>query len=254
MGMGVPAVGGGLGVVGVLVVLLLNVLGGGSGGGGIDIPALGPVDSGQPAGTVPPNDDAAQFAAFVVDDVQSSWAKVFSDAGRTYEPTKLVLYTGATSTGCGQGSAQMGPFYCPTDAKVYLDLDFYKELATRFGAPGDFAQAYVIAHEIGHHVQNLLGISDQVSSREDGIKLELQADCFAGVWGHAAQDEGNVIEPGDVEEGLAAAAAVGDDTLQREATGSVNPDTFTHGTSAQRTKWFKTGLTSGDPNACDTFS
>jgi predicted metalloprotease len=252
MGVGVPAVGGGLGVVGLLVVLLMNVLGGG-GGSGIDLPSLGTASApAQPGGTIPANDDAAQFAAFVMNDVQSSWEQVFADSGRSYEPTKLVLYTGATSTGCGQGSSGMGPFYCPSDARVYVDLDFYRELATRFGAPGDFAQAYVIAHEVGHHVQKLLGISDRVSSREDGIKLELQADCFAGVWGHAAQAEG-ILEQGDVEEGLGAAAAVGDDRLQKEATGSVNPDTFTHGTSAQRTKWFKTGFDAGDPNSCDTF-
>jgi predicted metalloprotease len=253
--MGMPAVGGGLGVVGLLVVLLMNVLGGGGGGsGGFQIPALGPVDSpSQTGGTIPANDDAAQFAAFVTNDVQTAWQKIFADSGRTYQETKLVLYTGATSTGCGQGSAGMGPFYCPTDAQVYIDLDFYKELATRFGAPGDFAQAYVIAHEVGHHVQKLLGISDRVSTREDGIKLELQADCFAGVWGHAAEVEG-ILEPGDVDEGLGAAAAVGDDRLQKQVTGSVNPDTFTHGTSAQRTKWFRTGYEAGDPNACDTFS
>jgi predicted metalloprotease len=251
MGMGVPAVGGGLGIVGLLVVLLVNVLGGG-GTGGIDIPALGPVDSGQPGSTIPADDDAAQFAAFVIDDVQRSWAQVFSDSNKSYEQTDLILYTGATSTGCGQGSAGMGPFYCASDANVYIDLDFYRELATRFGAPGDFAQAYVIAHEVGHHVQNLLGISNQVSSREDGINLELQADCFAGVWGHAAETEG-ILEPGDVEEGLGAAAAVGDDRLQEQAKGSVNPDTFTHGTSAQRMQWFRTGFESGDPNSCDTF-
>jgi uncharacterized protein len=251
---GMPAVGGGLGVVGLLVVLLVNVLGGGGGGGGLNIPALGPVATpSQTGGTIPANDDAAQFAAFVMDDVQTSWEKVFTDAGKSYDQSTLVLYTGATSTGCGQGSAGMGPFYCPTDAKVYIDLDFYEELATRFGAPGDFAQAYVIAHEVGHHVQNLLGISDRVSSREDGIKLELQADCFAGVWGHAAEAEG-ILEPGDVDEGLKAAAAVGDDRLQREATGRVNPDTFTHGSSAERTKWFRTGYDAGDANACDTFS
>jgi len=254
MGVGMPAVGGGLGVVGLLVILLFNVLGGG-GGSGINIPALGPVDtgSGQTAGTIPANDDAAQFAAFVIHDVQDSWAQVFSDSKEQYRETKLVLYRSATQTGCGTGQSGMGPFYCPTDEKVYIDLDFYNELATRFGAPGDFAQAYVIAHEVGHHVQKLLGISDRVKTREDGIKLELQADCFAGVWGHAAQAEG-ILEAGDVQEGLTAAAAVGDDTLQKETTGRINPDTFTHGTSAQRTHWFQTGFDSGDPNSCDTFS
>ena len=253
MGVGMPAVGGGLGVVGLLVVLLMNVLGGG-GGSGINIPALDPVGSGQSTGgTIPANDDAAQFAAFVIHDVQTSWQQVFTDSNEDYRETKLVLYTSATSTGCGTGQSGMGPFYCPTDEKVYIDLDFYNELATRFGAPGDFAQAYVIAHEVGHHVQKLLGISDRVTSREDGIKLELQADCFAGVWGHAAQAQG-ILEAGDVQEGLTAAAAVGDDTLQKEATGRINPDTFTHGTSAQRTHWFQTGFDSGDPNSCDTFS
>jgi predicted metalloprotease len=252
-GVGVPAIGGGMGVIGIVLFLLVNVLGGGGGGNGIDLsPLQAPSGAQQPGGTIPANDDAAQFAAFVMNDVQTSWQKVFADSNREYRETKLVLYTGATSTGCGQGQSGMGPFYCPSDERVYVDLDFYKELANRFGAPGDFAQAYVLAHEVGHHIQTLLGISDRVQTREDGIKLELQADCFAGVWGHAAQAEG-ILEAGDVDEGLTAAAAVGDDTLQKEATGRVNPDTFTHGTSAQRTKWFRTGFESGNPDDCDTF-
>jgi predicted metalloprotease len=253
-GMGVPAIGGGAGVIGIIFFLLVNVLGGGGGGGGggIQLPNLSPVSPSATGGTIPANDEAAQFAAFVLDDVQTSWKEAFAGSKETYRETHMVVFDQSTQTGCGVGQTAMGPFYCPSDETVYLDLTFFNELHDRFGAGGDFAQAYVIAHEVGHHVQTVLGISDQVQSREDGIKLELQADCFAGVWGHAAQAEG-ILESGDLEEGLRAANAIGDDTLQEQATGRVNPDTFTHGTSEQRVHWFKTGFDSGNPDRCDTF-
>ena len=252
---GVPALGGGLGVVGVVIFLLLNVLGGGGGGGGLSLPNLAPVaqPSAETGETIPADDDAAQFMAFVLDDVQSAWQQIFSDAGRDYADTTLVLFSSATQTGCGVGQSATGPFYCPADQKVYIDLTFWEELKTRFGASGDFAQAYVVAHEVGHHVQKLLGISDQVQSREDGIKLELQADCFAGIWGNRAQAAG-LLQRGDLEEGLGAAAAVGDDRIQEQTQGRVNPETWTHGSSAQRMEWFETGFDSGDPEQCDTFS
>jgi predicted metalloprotease len=250
---GVPAIGGGMGIVGVLLFLVLNVLGGGGGSGGIGLPDLAPVQGPTgTAGTIPPDDDEAQFVGFVIDDVQDTWTQIFRDAGRTYERTEVVLFSEATQTGCGVGQSATGPFYCPRDRLVYIDLTFFNELQTRFGAPGDFAEAYVIAHEVGHHVQTLLGISEQVQSREDGIKLELQADCFAGVWGNAAAAEG-LLERGDLEEGLGAAAAVGDDRIQEQTQGRVNPETWTHGSSEQRMQWFRTGFDSGDPEQCDTF-
>jgi predicted metalloprotease len=266
-GMGIPigVGGGGVGLVVLIAIVLLNALSGGGGGASID-PRLDPFPQAAPAsGTQQgPDPDATlkDFVGFVVDDVQKHWKQEFQRAGKTYEPTKLVLFTDAVSTGCGGASSATGPFYCPVDQKVYLDLGFFRELRSRFGAPGDFAQAYVIAHEFGHHVQKLTGISDEVQSAEQrspdesndlSIRLELQADCFAGVWGHTAYAKGE-LEAGDVQEGLAAAAAVGDDRLQREATGRVNRETWTHGSSAQRDKWFKKGFDSGDPNNCNTFS
>ena len=251
--MGVPAVGGGLGIVGVLLFVVLNVLGGGGGAGGFSIPSLGPVDApSQSGGTIPPDDESAQFVAFVLEDVQLAWEASFAEAGRTYERTTLVLFEQATHSGCGVGQSATGPFYCPRDRKVYIDLGFYRELSTRFGAPGDFAQAYVIAHEVGHHVQTVLGISEQVDTREEGVKLELQADCFAGVWGHAAERDG-LLERGDLEEGLAAAAAVGDDRIQERTSGRIDPESWTHGSSEQRQEWFTRGFETGDPEACDTF-
>ncbi|HEU4578938.1 MAG TPA: neutral zinc metallopeptidase [Polyangiaceae bacterium] len=203
-------------------------------------------------------DETARFVGFVLDDVQTTWERVFAEKGRRYSHAKLVLFSGATRSGCGVGSAQVGPFYCPNDRRVYIDLDFYRELARRFGAPGDFAQAYVIAHEVGHHVQNLLGeMSErsQVRGRERqnaaSIQTELQADCYAGVWAHSTEQR-DLLSAGDVEEGLRAAAAVGDDTLQRETQGRVSPETWTHGSSEQRVHWFKRGYTSGTLDACDT--
>jgi predicted metalloprotease len=255
MGGGTALAGGG-GVLGLVLFLIVNVLGGGGGdgSGGLGLPNLAPVQSPSgPADTIPADDDAAQFVGFVIDDVQDAWTQVFADAGREYERTDVVLFEQAIQTGCGTGQSSTGPFYCPSDRLVYIDLGFFDELRSRFGAPGDFAQAYVIAHEVGHHVQTLLGISEQVTSRSEGIKLELQADCFAGVWGHRAQAE-EILERGDLEEGLGAAAAVGDDRIQQQTQGRVNPESWTHGSSEQRVQWFRTGFDSGDPEQCDTFS
>ncbi|MEP6477175.1 MAG: neutral zinc metallopeptidase [Actinomycetota bacterium] len=267
-GSGFP-IGGGMGIGGIILVLLLifivpKLLG--SGGGSVPGDATAPFGQ---AGTVPaggssvdPTDPTGQFVDAVTDDVQTTWDDIFQRTGKTYEDTSVVLFTGATSTGCGQATSDVGPFYCPADRMVYLDTGFFKELETRFGAPGDFAEAYVIAHEIGHHVQTLLGIDAQVqqmvrddpSRRNDlSIRQELQADCFAGVWGRAAQGAG-VLEAGDLEEGLKAAAAVGDDRIQKAATGRINPETWTHGSSEQRVQWFRNGFNAGNPDACDTFS
>jgi predicted metalloprotease len=209
-------------------------------------------------------DELARFTSMVLADTEDTWAPIFQSGGRQYQEPKLVLYTGATRSACGVGQAQMGPFYCPADGKVYLDLSFFDDLHRRFGAPGDFAQAYVIAHEVGHHVQNLLGISDKVqqarqrlSEREANqlsVRLELQADCLAGVWAHHADRTRQVLEQGDVEEALRAATAIGDDRIQKQAQGYAVPDSFTHGSAAQRVRWFRAGLEQGDLRACDTFS
>jgi uncharacterized protein len=211
-----------------------------------------------------PKDEAGIRAAIILGDTEQTWEALFQAGGGTYEQPKLVLFSDAVDTQCGSADAGMGPFYCPADRKVYIDLAFFDELATRFQAPGDFAQAYVIAHEVGHHVQNLLGISDKVhaarqrASEAEGnalsVRLELQADCFAGVWAHNAERSRQILESGDLEEALGAAAAVGDDTLQQRSRGTVVPDSFTHGTSAQRMTWFKRGLEQGKLEACDTFS
>jgi uncharacterized protein len=202
-------------------------------------------------------DPQAHFVAFVLDDVQSSWQQQFAQQGWPYRHAKLVLFTDSTQTGCGYGQAATGPFYCPEDERVYIDLGFYRELENRLGARGDFAKAYVIAHEIGHHVQKLLGTSEKVTAHAQGasggsVRIELQADCYAGIWAHSTQQR-NLLESGDVQSALNAASAIGDDKLQREATGTVRPDSFTHGTSAQRVRWFKRGLDTGDLRQCDTF-
>jgi uncharacterized protein len=210
-----------------------------------------------------PEDKQKQFVRVVLADTEDIWTKLFSDMGKTYEKPHLVLFTEATRSGCGNASSATGPFYCPADAKVYIDLSFYDELKNRFGAAGDFAQAYVIAHEVGHHVQNLLGISAKMDEARNrlsetaynklSVKLELQADFYAGVWAHYEQSLKNVLDPGDIEEALTAANAIGDDRLQKQATGHVEPDSFTHGTSAQRMYWFKKGYETGDINQGDTF-
>lgn len=206
---------------------------------------------------------ARHLVAVVLADTEDTWKAVFAAGGAQYREPTLVLFRDSTSTACGTGQAAMGPFYCSADEKVYIDLAFYDELQSRFKAPGDFAQAYVIAHEVGHHVQHLLGISGKIQkarqrvSEEEGnalsVKLELQADCLAGVWGHHANRSRQLLEDGDIEEAMTAATAIGDDTLQKQARGYVTPDSFTHGSSAQRVQWFKQGMASGNLNSCDTF-
>ena len=203
-----------------------------------------------------------RFVSFVIDDVQNTWTREFRELGREYVRAKLVLFTDATRSGCGFAESAMGPFYCPGDAKVYIDLGFYRQLRQRFGAPGDFAQAYVIAHEVGHHVQSLLGTESKMRdaqrrmprrANELSVRLELQADCYAGVWGHSTEQR-KLLEAGDVDEGLAAAAAVGDDRIQRQSGRGVNPETWTHGSSKQRVQWFRRGFETGRVQDCDTFA
>ena len=223
--------------------------------------------SGSDSGTVPEagdleNDPLADRVSRVIADTELVWQSIFAENGRRYEEPRLVLFRGTTRSACGVGQAAMGPFYCPADKNAYIDLGFFRELEQRFGAPGDFAQAYVIAHEIGHHVQNLLGISggiqearqraDKVEANQLSVRLELQADCLAGVW--AKRSSNIVLDDGDVDEALNAASAIGDDRLQRQSTGTVTPDSFTHGSSEQRRRWFLTGMQHGDPDLCDTFS
>ena len=208
--------------------------------------------------------ELAQFVSVVLADTEDTWHEIFNKAGKRYQEPKLVLYRNAVKSACGFGSAQMGPFYCPADQKVYLDLSFFEDLKKRYQAPGDFAQAYVIAHEIGHHVQTLTGISSKVHAAKQklsekdanrlSVKQELQADCFAGLWAHNANRSRQIIESGDIEEALTAASAIGDDRLQKQSRGYVTPDSFTHGSSEQRVKWFRTGLEKGTFSSCDTFS
>jgi len=207
-------------------------------------------------------DETKEFVARVLGDTEDTWSKLFRDLQSQYRAPRLVLFRGGVESACGMASSAVGPFYCPADERVYLDRAFFEDLSKRFGAPGEFARAYVIAHEIGHHVQNLMGITDKVAQeRQRGgtrgnqlsVRLELQADCLAGVWGYYAKQRG-LLEPGDVESGLGAAAAIGDDRLQRQTRGQVAPESFTHGSSEQRVRWFRTGLESGDPRRCDTFS
>jgi predicted metalloprotease len=214
---------------------------------------------------VPKDDPEARFVAKVLGSTEQTWDKIFQGSGHQYPAPKLVLFRGQTPTACGTGQAGMGPFYCPGDQKVYIDLSFYEEMKNRFNAPGDFAQAYVIAHEVGHHIQNLMGTSDKVqqarqSARNEAqanqysVRLELQADCYAGIWAHHADGANRILEAGDVEEAMRAAAAIGDDALQKQAQGYAVPDSFTHGTSQQRMRWFNQGLKLGDVNKCDTFN
>lgn len=261
-----------IGCGGLLLIILFSVLSGqdpqalldmlGSSGVSVD---TGPSAGGAAPGGIPapPGDELGKFASVVLADTEETWNSVFNQMGQSYREPTLVIFSDAVRSACGFNSAAVGPFYCPADQQVYIDLGFFNQLERRFGAPGDFAQAYVIAHEVGHHVQNLLGISRQVreaqqrSSRADGnalsVRLELQADCLAGVWGHHAHRQRQLLEPGDVEEGLGAAAAIGDDQMQRRATGYVQPESWTHGSSDQRVQWLRRGLESGDPNVCDTF-
>lgn len=236
------------------------------------IGAMSGMESGAPSAQVDaapaepgtkPTDEGARFVSTVLADTEDVWKQVFQQAGAAYREPRLVLFRGATSTACGHGQAAMGPFYCPQDEKVYIDLAFYETLKSRLGAPGDFAQAYVVAHEVGHHVQKLLGITDKIDAMRSrvsetqynalSVRLELQADCFAGVWANRAQRQRQILEDGDIEEAMNAAARIGDDALQRQSQGHVVPESFTHGSSRQRTTWFQKGLQSGDLQQCNTF-
>ncbi|HEY8106861.1 MAG TPA: neutral zinc metallopeptidase [Gemmatimonadales bacterium] len=226
--------------------------------------SAGGADQANPQATAEANaaeEPVVQFVSFVLDDAQATWARILPTMGQQYQPAKLVLFRDAINSTCGFAQAATGPFYCPLDQRVYIDLGFYQELKDRFGAPGDFAQAYVLAHEIGHHVQYLLGTDQEMRRAQQArpeqanalsVKLELQADCYAGVWGHSTEQR-HLLDPGDVEEGIQAAAAVGDDRIQKMSVGRVNPDAFTHGTSEQRVAWFRRGYDSGRPDACTTF-
>jgi uncharacterized protein len=257
MRMAMP-IGGGIG--GIVLLLLYSAL---TGQNPIDLVNSGaPTEEVAPTGA-PANDPQAQFISVVLKSTEDVWTKVFDEHSARYETPVLVLFSDATQSACGLGQSAMGPFYCPRDRKVYLDLSFFQDLAQRFGAPGDFARAYVVAHEVGHHVQTLTGVSDRVAAaREQGdrasgnalsVRQELQADCYAGVWGHYAAREG-LVEPGDAEDGLRAAAAIGDDRLQKQSQGRVVPESFTHGSSAQRVEWLNRGLESGRLESCDTFT
>jgi predicted metalloprotease len=264
--------GGGIGLAAILLLVVASCMTGGnfltggndnSGFEGFGLEPLPPAPSATPDEPIESAPDPARdFVIAVSGDIQRMWSRTFRAAGVQYRPSQIVLFSGATRGGCGPASAATGPFYCTLDGKIYIDLGFFSQLSRRFGAPGDFAQAYVIAHEYGHHVQNLLGINGRMQrlTREEprkrnelSVRMELQADCFAGVWAHSAYQAG-LLEPGDVEEGLGAAGAVGDDRIQATTTGRVNPETWTHGSSDQRREWFTRGLESGDPNVCDTFS
>ena len=256
--------GRGMGIGGALIALVLSVVFGVNifdGGGGVPVPQSAPGDVQQPVSTTPAEEERVKFVSFVLDDVQQTWAQLLPRVGDQYREARLAVFRDAVSTACGDAPAAVGPFYCPADERVYLDLSFFDELARRFGAPGDFAQAYVIAHELGHHVQHVLGIEQRVrqmqgsrpgAANQLSVALELQADCFAGVWGNSTSQR-RLLEQGDVDEGLAAASAVGDDRIQSQMTGQIRPDKFTHGSAAQRAQWFRRGLESGDPNVCDTF-
>lgn len=233
---------------------------------GIDILQVSPGTGNVPASATlaPQQQELAEFVAVVLADTEATWQRIFTAAGAVYEEPVLVLFSQRVASACGSASSAVGPFYCPADRKLYLDLGFFRDLDRQLGAPGDFAQAYVIAHEVGHHVQTLLGISQQVRASGLGksraavnalsVRQELQADCFAGVWGYAAQRFRQMLEPGDLEEALQAASAIGDDRLQRRGGGDIVPDSFTHGTSAQRVEWFRRGFASGDMSECDTFA
>lgn len=266
-GMGIPrgAKIGGVGGLGLLAIVLIGMF------FGIDpsvllqsvpqtqVPSVSVERGARPPG----NDDQRKFVAVVLAETEDVWHGIFQRGGRTYQPPKLVLFSGAVESACGMAGSATGPFYCPSDHKVYLDLNFFEDLRTRFGASGDFAQAYVIAHEVGHHVQTLLGISRKVQELQSrvgpternrlSVRMELQADCFSGVWAHQAHKSRQILEAGDIEEGLNAASAIGDDRIMKRTQGYVVPDAFTHGSSAQRVRWFKTGLETGNIQACDTF-
>jgi predicted metalloprotease len=271
MGMGgggipIPAgVGGGAGLIIVVIFVILQLIGGGGGGslGGGGLDTLGGQAAADPDATVDVsnNGDMVYFMNAVLGDANDLWEDTFARANQQYPRAVLVLFSGSVQSACGGATSATGPFYCPADQKVYLDTDFFEDLRTRFGAPGDFAQAYVIAHEVGHHVQTVTGIEGQVRQlqqqdpgrrNELSVKMELQADCLAGIWAQSVYEQGD-LEPGDIEEGLNAASAVGDDRIQAGAGVDVNPETWTHGSAEQRSQWFNRGFESGDPAACDTF-
>jgi len=265
-GGGMRGLGAGrMGLGGMVLLLILSVVFKqdffslvGAGGPGDAVPAQ---SAGAPIQSTPQEEKMVEFVSFVLDDAQTTWATIFQSEGRSWHNAKLVLYRDATKTACGFGESASGPFYCPGDQKVYIDLAFYDELQSRFGAPGDFAQAYVLAHEIGHHVQNLMGTDARVRQLQQAnrgaanalsVRMELQADCYAGVWANSTANR-SILQAGDVEEGLRAASAVGDDRLQKMSTGRVNPDAFTHGSSRERMDWFQRGYQSGRPADCNTF-
>ncbi|PSB16774.1 flagellar biosynthesis protein FlgM [Phormidesmis priestleyi ULC007] len=266
-GVSAPIIGGGIGTI--LLALVVTFLGGDP---SVILNQNTPSNqrsapssqSRSPQTTGAANDKMSDFVSVVLADTEDTWSDIFRQSGGRYVEPTLVLYSDAVDSACGFTRSAVGPFYCPRDQKVYIDLGFYRELKTKYQAPGDFAQAYVVAHEVGHHVQNLLGISDkvrslqkqssQVEANQLSVKLELQADCFAGVWGNRAQRSRQVLQQGDIEEAIAAASAIGDDRLQERARGYVVPESFTHGSAAQRTQWFKKGIQSGDPSQCNTFA
>lgn len=255
-----------MGIGGVIIALVLSLLFGtdvfdGGGGGTLPVPQESPGQVDQPVASTPEEERLVQFVSFVLDDAQQVWKQVLPRFGGDYRDARLVLFRDGVNSGCGAAPASVGPFYCPADEKIYIDLSFFNILDQRFGAPGDFAQAYVLVHEIGHHVQHLLGIEQRVrqmqgtrpgAANQLSVALELQADCFAGVWANSTGQR-RLLEEGDIEEGLRAASAVGDDAIQRQTTGQVRQETFTHGSAAQRATWFRRGMESGDPNSCDTF-
>lgn len=268
-GGGIPGGGRSIGI-GTIVLALVAMYFGvdpsvvlNMGAGGPDVQQKAPAAAGVQQSGRSEDDALAHFTSRVLADTEDTWGELFRAGGQEYRQPRLVLYTGGTPTACGAGQAAMGPFYCPGDERVYLDLDFYRALQVRFHAPGDFAQAYVIAHEVGHHVQNQLGIADKVQrakarAGERGanqlqVRMELQADCFAGIWANHANRSRAILEQGDVEEALRAASAIGDDTLQKQAQGYVVPESFTHGSAEQRMRWFSRGLESGELKSCDTF-
>jgi predicted metalloprotease len=258
---------GGIGGIGAVIVVLIGIFLGvdltpllGGGGGGL----VAPSPQSETAGPVSADDPAAQFVSVVLADTEEVWEREFEARGGTYQPPELVLFTGVVNSACGTADAAVGPFYCPGDRRVYLDLDFFHTLERRLGAEGDFAQAYVIAHEVGHHVQNLIGVMDQTNTLRArastaeanaiSVMVELQADCLAGVWARGAHEMFGSLEPGDIDEALNAASAIGDDALQQQSQGYVVPDSFTHGTAAQRRSWFQRGFETGQMEECDTFS
>ncbi len=263
-GGGAPLVVGG-GGLGVLVIAVVIALLGGDPSVVLDQAAPNQTpNSGQPQPTSPEEDKLADFVSVVLADTEDTWNTLFpQEFGGNYQEPDLVLFTGAVQSACGTAQSAVGPFYCPADQQVYIDLSFYQALKNDLNAPGDFAQAYVIAHEVGHHVQNLIGVSEQVRAAQRGmsetqanelsVRQELQADCFAGVWAYNADQQRDILEPGDIDEALNAASQIGDDKLQQQQQGYVNPDSFTHGTAAQRTEWFKRGFNSGDVEQCNTF-